>query len=310
MASEPPAAPSVPTPIPAGSLAAGRRITEAIVIGLVGSTSLYLVGSVYVAAYFGRLSIDAASLDLAPPFVALQATHAAQGLLNFPLTVAFLVLLARLFARPARWLRRGYAAAAQRFGRAVLLLANLALVIPLLAPAVQAAFDLDNLVLTGTVLNEAAELLVTVGILLVGYVIWLSLGPRLLLLTALRQWRWGALGLVFVAYLLQALITTAQAGEVAAEALLLGQADDALALVVTPRPGVPQRLPPGPLLLVIERNGFLYAVAQQTPPASGRPLAYQIPADGLSLVTTQRLHAARPQIEASEVELTASPAAR
>jgi hypothetical protein len=59
---------------------------------------------------------------------------------------------------------------------------------------------------------------------------------------------------------------------------------------------------------VIERTGFLSAVAQQTPPASGRPLAYQIPADGVSLVTTQRLNPAAVQFEA-EFEGRASLAA-
>jgi hypothetical protein len=44
----------------------------------------------------------------------------------------------------------------------------------------------ETLMRPGTVLNEAVELLGTISLLLAGYVIWLSRGPRLLLLTALQ----------------------------------------------------------------------------------------------------------------------------
>ena len=53
-----------------------RRIAEFIIIAAASSAGLYLVGTVYTDAYHGRLSIEVTSLDLAPPYVALQSVHA------------------------------------------------------------------------------------------------------------------------------------------------------------------------------------------------------------------------------------------
>ena len=58
------------------SLETARRIAESVIIALISSAGLYLVGSVYVDAYYGRLAIEVASLDLAPAYVALQSVHA------------------------------------------------------------------------------------------------------------------------------------------------------------------------------------------------------------------------------------------
>jgi len=62
-----------------------RRIAESIIIAAASSAGLYLVGTVYTDAYHGRLSIEVTSLDLAPPYVALQSVHALWGLLEYPL---------------------------------------------------------------------------------------------------------------------------------------------------------------------------------------------------------------------------------
>ena len=65
--------PVASTAASAGSpaLEAVRRVVESVVIAVVTSTGVYLVGSVYTDASYGRVSIDTASLDLPPPFIAL-----------------------------------------------------------------------------------------------------------------------------------------------------------------------------------------------------------------------------------------------
>ncbi|HET7093620.1 MAG TPA: hypothetical protein VFI22_09090, partial [Thermomicrobiales bacterium] len=115
--------------------AVGRHVAESVVITLATSAGLYLVGSVYTGAYYGRMSLDPTSLDLSPPYVALQSIHALQALLSYPMTLLFLFALARVFATPARWLRTIYDRARRRFGRYGLLVANLLIVAPLVAPA-------------------------------------------------------------------------------------------------------------------------------------------------------------------------------
>jgi hypothetical protein len=63
---------------------------------------LYLVGSVYVDAFYGRLSIEVTSLDLAPPYVALQSVHALWALLEYPLFLLLCYVLYRTLASPTR----------------------------------------------------------------------------------------------------------------------------------------------------------------------------------------------------------------
>jgi hypothetical protein len=58
------------------ALETARRIAESVIIAAVSSAGLYLVGSVYTDAYYRRLAIEVTSLDLAPPYVALQSVHA------------------------------------------------------------------------------------------------------------------------------------------------------------------------------------------------------------------------------------------
>ena len=64
------------------SFGPAQRVIESLVIAVVTSTGLFLVGSVYIEAYYSRMSIDATSLDLAPPYIALQAAHVVQSLIE------------------------------------------------------------------------------------------------------------------------------------------------------------------------------------------------------------------------------------
>src|SRR5215208_6157947 len=50
-------------------LGPAQRFIEAAAIAVVTSTGLYLVGSVYTDAYYGRMSIEVTSLDLSPPYI-------------------------------------------------------------------------------------------------------------------------------------------------------------------------------------------------------------------------------------------------
>jgi hypothetical protein len=54
------------SPLSTSSLETVRRIAESVIIAVISSAGLYLVGSVYVDAYYGRLAIEANSLDLPP----------------------------------------------------------------------------------------------------------------------------------------------------------------------------------------------------------------------------------------------------
>jgi hypothetical protein len=78
-----------------------RRIAESVIIAVISAAGLYFVGSVYVGAYYGRLAIEATSLDLPPPYVALQSVHALWGLLDYPLLLLVNVLY-RAIAAPSR----------------------------------------------------------------------------------------------------------------------------------------------------------------------------------------------------------------
>src|SRR3712207_9544382 len=73
-------APDGPSPV----LGTAQRFIESAAIAVATSTGLYLVGWVYTDAYFGRMSIEVTSLDLAPPFIALQSAHVLEALLEYP----------------------------------------------------------------------------------------------------------------------------------------------------------------------------------------------------------------------------------
>ncbi|HET7093583.1 MAG TPA: hypothetical protein VFI22_08905, partial [Thermomicrobiales bacterium] len=238
---------------------------------------------------YGRMSIDPTSLDLSPPNVALQSIHALQALLSYPMTLLFFFALAWVFATPARWLRTIYDRARRRFGRFVLLVANLLIVAPLVTPAIQAFIDLGTL-LEGSVASEVAALLMTVALLLVGYLVWLSFGRRALILTQLRDRRLIPIALVFAAYLASALLMTARDGERAAELLMAGISERSLAIDVTPRAGVTLPLPATPLIFVIARNDTYYVVERQPMPPSARPVAYAIPIEQIAAARLRRIN--------------------
>src|SRR3712207_2651386 len=117
-------APDGPSPV----LGTAQRVIESAAIAVVTSTGLYLVGTVYTDAYYGRLSIEVTSLDLAPPYVALQSIHAIWGLLEYPLLLLLVYVLYRTLASPTRTLGPWFAQAGRRFPRLLPVLANLVVV--------------------------------------------------------------------------------------------------------------------------------------------------------------------------------------
>ena len=110
------------SPLSTSSLETARRIAESVIIAVISSAALYLVGSVYVDAYYGRLAIEVTSLDLSPPYVALQSVHALWGLLDYPLLLLVSVLY-RILASPSRRLGQWVVRARARFPRLLPVLA-------------------------------------------------------------------------------------------------------------------------------------------------------------------------------------------
>ena len=266
-----------------------QRFIEAAAIAVVTSTGLYLVGSVYTDAYYGRMSIEVTSLDLSPPFITLQSAHALESLLEYPLALIFFYLLYRLLTSRIPRLRSWYDRARQRFGRLFLLIANLVIVSPLVAATIQAGID-AGISSTSSVLSEITSLMGSVGSLLVFYVIWLSFGPRQVIISQIRERKLIPIVLLFALYLLDALISTANGAAADAELLLTGEADSSIEVVFTMSRGVRDTLPSSGLLLVTARNGNYYVVERQPFPPSGRPVAYVVPFDAVDSAHTQRVN--------------------
>ena len=134
------------TPVASGTLVSSeaiatmRRVVEPVIIAVATSTGLYLVGSVYTDAYYGRMSIEATSLDLPPTFVGLQSMHVLQSLLTYPASLLSFYILYWLLSR-VRWIRAGYERVRQRFPRVMLLLLNLYIIAPLVLTAVQTIWE-------------------------------------------------------------------------------------------------------------------------------------------------------------------------
>jgi hypothetical protein len=273
-----------------------QRVVESAVIAVATSTGLYLVGSVYTDAYFARMSIEVTSLDLTPPFIALQSAHVLEALLEYPFALLFFYLLYRLLTSRIPRLRSWYDRARQRFGRLLLLIVNLVIVSPLLIAAVQAGIDAG---LTGanTVLGDVAGLMGTFGSLLFFYVIWLSFGPRQTIIAQIRERKIVPIALLAAMYLLDALIATANGAAVDAELLMSGEADSSIEVVFTMKEGVRDTLPPSGLILVMARNGNYYVVERQDPPPSRRPVAYVVPFDSIDSARTQRVNEADPALD-------------
>ena len=284
-------APDGPGPV----FGTAQRIIESAVIALATSTGLYLVGSVYTDAYYGRMSIEVTSLDLAPPFIALQSAHVLGSLLEYPSALLFFYLLYRLLTSRIPRLRSWYDQVKQRFGRLFLLIVNLVIVSPLLAAALRAGIDAG---ITGasSVLGEVTGLMGTTGSLLLFYVIWLSFGPREVIISQIRQRKIIPIGLLAVLYLLDALIATANGAAMDAELLLTGEAESSIEVDFTLAEGVRDTLPDSELLLVTARNGSYYVVERQDLPPSRRPVAYVVPFISVDSMRMQRVNEANPEL--------------
>ena len=293
----PDAAPEGASPV----FGTAQRVIESAVIAVAMSTGLYLVGSVYTDAYYGRMSIEVTSLDLAPPFIALQSAHVLESLLEYPTALLFFYLLYRIVSSRMRWVRSWYDRVHQRFGRLFLLLVNLLIVSPLVAAAFQAAID-ESLTGASSVLSEVVGLMGTTGFLLLFYVIWLSFGPREVIISQIRARKLIPIGLLAVLYLLDALVATANGAALDAELLLTGEADSSIEVVFTMTDGVQDTLPASGLLLVTARNGNYYVVERQDFPPSGRPVAYVVPFDSVDSARMQRVNEADQQLEDFLVE--------
>jgi hypothetical protein len=275
---------------------AAQRVIESAVIAVATSTGLYLVGSVYADAYFGRMSIEVTSLDLSPPFIALQSAHVLESLLEYPFALLFFYLLYRVLTSRIPRLRSWYDRVKQRFGRLFLLILNLLIVSPLVIAAVQAGIDVG---LTGasSVLGDVAGLMGTFGSLLFFYVIWLSFGPRQTIIAQIRERKLVPIVLLAALYLLDALIATANGAAVDAELLMAGESDSSIEVVFTMKEGVRDTLPESELLLVTARNGNYYVVERQDNPPSRRPIAYIVPFDAIDSARTQRVNDADPALD-------------
>jgi hypothetical protein len=132
----------------------------------------------------------------------------------------------------------------------------------------------------------------TFGVLLLIYLIWLSFGPRDVVLNQIRARKLIPIALIFVLYLLSALTSTAQRAAIDAELLMMGESAASIGVVFTLSPGAPVTLPATELILVTARNGNYYVVARQGSPPSARPVAYVIPSTSVAMAQMQRVNAA------------------
>ena len=275
-------------------------------VAVATSTGLYLVGSVYVDAYYGRMSIDAASLDFAPPYVALQSAHVLQSLLEYPSTLFVFFLLYRALSSRMGRMREWYERARARLGRVFLLLVNGIIVSPLVAAAGQAGLEEAE---TGasSVLGEVAGIRGTLGTLLVLYVIWLSFGPRRDIVSEVRDRKIVPIALLFALYLLDALVATADGASDDAVLLMTGQADASTAVAFTWAAGLEPPVPDEELVLATMRGGIYYVVERQLEPPSRRPVAYAVPVESVDAVRLQRINEADAGFEETFVEMMATP---
>lgn len=285
-----PAELSPPPRAPRASFEAARRVVESVIIAVVTSTGLYLVGSVYTDAYYGRMSIEASALDLPPPFIALQAVHVIQSLLQFPLTLLLLFLVYRVVTSRVSRVRSWTDHLQQRFGRLTLLVANAFIIMPLVLPVFTEGVDPAR-IQTSSVRSEVASVMPLVALALVAYVLWLSFGLRELLLVQLQERQLLPIGLLFALYLLDALLSTAHDAAADAERMMIGASNTSVAVTFTMASGVAP-LPSPDLLLVTIRNGHYFVVERQPDPPSRTPVAYAIPFRAVDDVRMQRVQPA------------------
>jgi hypothetical protein len=288
------------------ALGAAQRLFESAVVAVVTSTGLYLVGSVYIDAYYGRMSIDAASLDFAPPYVALQSAHVLQSLLEYPSTLVIFYLIYRALSSRMGRVREWFEQARARLGRFFLLLINGIIVSPLVIAAWEAGLD-EGESGASSVLGEVAGLMGTIGSLLVLYVIWLSFGPRQDIISQVRARKLMPIALLFSLYLLDALVATADGAASDAVLLMTGRADASTAVEITWTEGLNAPLPDSELILAAMRGGIYYVVERQSSPPSGRPVTYAVPGDSVDVVRLQRINDADAGFEEFFFEAMATP---
>lgn len=269
-------------------IGAAQRLVESVLLAAATSTGLYLVGSVYTDAYFGRMSVDATSLDLSPPYVALQAMHVLPSLLEYPITLGILFGLYRLLGRRLERVRDAYDWMRSRMGRVFLFVINLIVVSPLLLATINSMLD-PLTMMSASVVSEVNELMQVFGGLLFFYVIWLSFSARRDILTELKRHRWAPIALLGMLYLLDALISSAHGAAQDAELLMSGFSASSLAITFDDPSGQLASLEQKELLLVIARNGIFYVVERQPYPASTQPVAYMIPGDQVVNARVQRV---------------------
>lgn len=302
----PPAAAPTPAPALPVSLDTARRVIESVIIAVITSTGLYLVGTVYVNAYYGRMSIDASALDLAPPYIALQSVHVVQSLLEYPVSIALLYLLYRAIAPRLPAVRSWAGWATARFERLTLLIANVLIVLPLLTGIIVVGNDATVMETTG-VLSEVGNAMEIAGLALVIYILWLSLGRREFLLDQIRARKVLPIALLFVLYLLDALVATAHDAAYDAELLMTGLSNSSIAVTITAASGA-EDLPTADMLLVAIRNGHYFVVERQPLPPSLRPISHAVPVRAVDAIQMQRVNPAASSFDASLFQPIATPA--
>jgi hypothetical protein len=266
-----------------------RRVGESVIIAAVTSAGFYLVGSVYTDAFYSRLSIEVTSLDLAPPYIALQSTHALQGLLSYPTTLLFGFMLYRTLAAPGRILHERIRAAVHRAPRLMCVLGNLLVIAPLVIEiGINSLYEQD--LEPGSVLSEAISVLGNASLVLLLYAIWLGWSQRQLLVMQIRARKLLPIFLLGGVFLLNAMVSTATVATLAAEQLLTGTADDSMGVVFTLQPGVADPLAGKELILVTARNGSYYVVERQPEPPSGTPRSFMVPLGSVQMAEVHRLH--------------------
>jgi hypothetical protein len=268
------------------SLETARRIAESVIIAALSSAGLYLVGSVYADAYYGRLSIEVTSLDLAPPYVALQSVHALWGLLEYPLLLLLFSVLYRTFASPTRRLGEWVADARRRFPRLLPILANLVVVAPLLLDAFVTFRERE--LPHRSVLTEVNSVLGYAGVVLLGYVVWLGWSQCRFLVAEVRARKLVPIVLVFLVYLLSALAATGIVAELAAVDVLTGASDASLRVEFVTKPGVLPELADKELILVTTRNGAYFVVEREPFPPSQQPTSYVVPLTAVDAARVRR----------------------
>jgi hypothetical protein len=273
-----------------------QRLFESLIVAVATSTGIYLVGSVYLEAYYGRMSMDVSALDFAPPYIALQSTHVLTNLLRYPLILLTFYLFYRVFLSRAQWWRAWYDVIHQRFGRLFLLVVNLLIVSPLLNAAIRAGSD-RGVIYSSSILSEVSELMQLFGLALFVYILWLSFSPRTIILTEIRQHKIIPVALLAILYFLDALIATANSAQIDAELLMTGASDTSTAVTFTLADGVRTTLPDAELILITTRNGNYYVVQRQPYPPSGRPMTYVVPSDAVDMARLQRINATQSKSE-------------